>query len=126
MTAHSLVNTLDPADPAIRADAQNLAARLDGDSPVEAAIRAMLDEVASGSPVVVLRTEDEVTPAQAAKILGVTRQFVDRLCEESVLSFRRLPDSRHRRIRVQDVLDVAAEREERRAGAAALRAAIGS
>ncbi|WP_460944619.1 excisionase family DNA-binding protein [Okibacterium endophyticum] len=40
-------------------------------------------------------------PTQAAELLGVTRQFVDRLCEDGVLAFRRLPGSRHRRIRVQ-------------------------
>lgn len=88
-------------------------------------MRSMLDDVARGARVVVLRTEDEVTPGQAAEILGVTRQFVDRLCEDGVLAFRRLPGSRHRRIRVQDVIDVAAERGERRAGGDAIRAAIG-
>ncbi len=72
----------------------------------------------------VLRAEDEVTPAQAADLLGVTRQFVDRLCDDGVLAFRRLPGSRHRRIRVQDVLDVGAEREQRRTGGDALRTAI--
>ncbi len=55
---------------------------------------------------------------------GVTRQFVDRLCEDEVLPFRRLPGSRHRRIRVQDVIDVATERDGRRAGHEAVRAAI--
>lgn len=122
MTTRALATTLDPVDPAVRADAKNLAARLDGNTPVEAAVRTMLDDVAHGARVVVLRTEDEVTPAEAAKLLGVTRQFVDRLCEDGVLPFRRLPDSRHRRMRVQDVLDVAAEREKRRAGGDALRA----
>lgn len=80
--------------------------------------------MAHGARVVVLRAEDEVTASQAADILGVTRQFVDRLCEDGVLPFRRLPGSRHRRFRVQDVLDVAAEREQRRAGGDALRAAV--
>ncbi len=116
---------LDPVDPIVRSDAKSLADRLRDDSPVEAAVRAMLVDVANGTRVVVLRAEDEVTPAQAADILGVTRQFVDRLCEDGVLAFRRLPGSRHRRIRVQDVMDVAAERERRRAGGDAIRAAIG-
>ncbi|UZN03064.1 helix-turn-helix domain-containing protein [Cellulomonas sp. S1-8] len=124
MATHALSTTLDPADPAVRSDARNLADRLVSDTPVEAAVRAMLDDVAHGARVVVLRAEDEVTPAKAAEILGVTRQFVDRLCEGGVLPFRRLPGSRHRRIRVQDVVDVAAEREQRRAGADAIRAAL--
>lgn len=125
MTTHALT-TLDPVDPGVRSDAKNLAKRLSGDTPVEVAVRSMLDDVAHGARVLVLRAEDEVTPAQAADILGVTRQFVDRLCEEGVLAFRRLPSSRHRRIRVQDVIDVAAEREQRRTGGDAIRAASGN
>ncbi|MFT3799373.1 helix-turn-helix domain-containing protein [Microbacterium sp.] len=126
MTTRALATTLDPDDPAVRSDAKNLAERLDGNTAVEAAVRSLLDDVAHGARVVVLRTEDEVTPAEAAKLMGVTRQFVDRLCEDGMLAFRRLPASRHRRIRVQDVLDVAAERERRRAGGDALRAALGA
>lgn len=126
MPAHALATSLDPVDPAVRADAKNLAERLGGDTPVEVAVRSMLDDVAHGARIVVLRAEDEVTPAEAAELLGVTRQFVDRLCEDGVLAFRRLPGSRHRRIRVQDVLEVAAEREQRRAGGNALRTALGA
>ncbi len=125
MPTHALAATLDPVDPVVRSDAKNLAERLRGDTPVEAAVRSMLDAVAHGARVVVMQAEEEVTPTAAADIMGVTRQFVDRLCEDGVLPFRRLPGSRHRRIRVQDVLDVAAEREERRAGGDAIRAALG-
>jgi hypothetical protein len=46
------------------------------------------------------------------------------LCEDGVLAFRRLPGSRHRRIRVHDVVEVGAERENRREGRRALRAAL--
>jgi excisionase family DNA binding protein len=124
MTARSVATTLDPADPAVRRAAKDLAARLGDSSPLEQVLRSVLDDVAHGSRVVMLRAEDEVTPAEAADILGVTRQFVDRLCEDGVLAFRRLPGSRHRRIRVQDVVDVATERERRRAGGEALRTAV--
>jgi len=58
-------------------------------------------------------------------MLGVTRQFVDRLCKDGALTFRRPPDSRHRRIRVQDVIDLAAERERRQTGAEPIRTALG-
>lgn len=125
MTTHALAVTLDPVDPAVRSDAKSLAERLRGDSPVESAVRSMLDAVADGARVVVMRADDEVTPTQAAKLMGVTRQFVDRLCEDGVLPFRRLPGSRHRRIRVEDVLEVATEREQRQAGGDAIRAALG-
>lgn len=125
VAARALTIVLDPADPVIRSGAKKLAGRLSGDNPVEAAVRAMLGDVARGARVVIMCAEDEVTPAEAAGILGVTRQYVDRLCADGVLAFRRLPGSRHRRIRVQDVVEVAAEREQRRAGGDAIRAALG-
>ena len=120
--------TLDPARTGVRAEARRLADRLSadvaGDSEVAVALRSMLDNVAQGERVVVLREADEVTPGQAAQLLGVTRQFVDRLLADGVLEFHRLPDSPHRRIRLSDVLEVAAERERRRAGHAAITAAF--
>ena len=124
MATHAIRASLDPARPGIRSAARRLAAHLDDDSEVGNAVRSMLDDVAHGASVVVLRTDDEVTPAKAAEMIGVTRQYVDRLCEDGALAFRRLPGSRHRRIRVQDVLDVVGEREARRTGGDALRAAI--
>jgi excisionase family DNA binding protein len=124
VTSRSFATTLDPVDPKVRTAAKRLAARFDDDSEVGQVVRSLLNDVADGERVVVLRAEEEVTPAQAAEMLGVTRQFVDRLCEDDVLPFRRLPGSRHRRIRVQDVVDVATEREQRRAGHEALRAAV--
>jgi excisionase family DNA binding protein len=116
--------TLDPLEPGVRNAAKRLAAHLDDDSEVGRVVRSMLADVAGGETVVVLRAEDELTPAQAAEMLGVTRQFVDRLCEDEVLPFRRLPGSRHRRIRVQDVIELANERAQRRAGHVALRTAV--
>ncbi|MCL2736983.1 MAG: helix-turn-helix domain-containing protein [Propionibacteriaceae bacterium] len=117
--------TLDPVDPAVRAAAHDLADRLADDSEVERVVRSMLVDIAEGSRVVVMRTEDEVTPTQAADMIGVTRQFVDRLCADGVLPYRHLPGSKHRRIRVQDVVDLASERESRRRGGDALRTAMG-
>lgn len=126
MTIHTLAAALDPAHPSVRSDAKNLSEQLHGDTPVESAVRSMLDAVAHGARVVVLRADEEVTPTEAAKLMGVTRQFVDRLCEDGILAFRRLPGSRHRRIRVEDVLEIASEREQRRAGSDAVRAALGA
>jgi excisionase family DNA binding protein len=124
VTARTLATTLDPVDPKVRSAAKRLAAGFDDDSEVGQVVRTMLSDIAGGETVVVLRTEEEVTPAQAATILGVTRQYVDRLCEDEILPFRRLPGSRHRRIRVQDVIEVAAERDRRRSGREALRSAL--
>ena len=118
--------TLDPVDPTIRAAAHDLANRLGDDSPVEQAVKAMLADVAGGSRVIMLRADQEVTPSQAAAMIGVTRQYVDRLCADGVLPFHHLPNSNHRRINVQDVIDVATEREARQTSTAALRAAMGT
>lgn len=124
MPTRAVATTLDPVDPKVRSDARRLAEDLDDESEVGRIVRSLLADVADGERIVVLRTEQEVTPAQAAAMLGVTRQYVDRLCEDGALPFRRLPGSRHRRIRVQDVIEVADERERRRAGGEALRAAL--
>ena len=88
-------------------------------------MRELFGGVAEGEHLIVLRPDQEVTPAGAADLLGVSRQFVDRLLAGSVLEFRRLPDSKHRRIRVGDVLALAEERARRRQGAEAIRSALG-
>lgn len=124
MPSRAVATTFDPVDPKVRSDARRLAEDFDDESEVGRMVRSLLADVADGERIVVLRTEEEVSPAQAAAMLGVTRQYVDRLCEDGVLAFRRLPGSRHRRIRVQDVIEVADERERRRAGGEALRAAL--
>lgn len=124
MASRSLTTTLDPVDPTVRAAAKRLAARFDDDSEVGRVVHSMLTDIADGERVVVLRSEEEVTPAQAAEMLGVTRQYVDRLCDDGVLAFRRLPGSRHRRIRAQDVIEVDTQRARRRAGREALRTAL--
>lgn len=122
--AEGALTTLSAESRSQRAAARELAARVDDGSDLGHALRLVLEDVADGRSVVILRPTLEVTPAEAARVLGVTRQFVDRLCAEGVLAFRRLPGSRHRRILVADVLAVAAERDRRRAGAAAIRSAL--
>ncbi len=87
-------------------------------------MRELFGGVAEGEHLIVLRPDQEVTPAGAADLLGVSRQFVDRLLAGSVLEFRRLPDSKHRRIRVGDVLALAEERDRRRQGTEAVRSAL--
>jgi len=116
---------LDPTDPAVQVAARDLAGRLDANSEVERAVMEMLVNVAEGSRVIIMRAEDEVTPAKAADMMGVTRQFVDRLCAAGVLPYRHLPGSRHRRIRVKDAAHLASEREARRVGGDVLRTATG-
>jgi excisionase family DNA binding protein len=112
-------------DDEARASAARLAAETDATSEFGAAVRELFGGVAKGEHLIVLRPGQEVTPAGAADLLGVSRQFVDRLLADGVLEFRRLPDSKHRRIRVGDVLALAEERARRRQGAEAVRSALG-
>ena len=123
MASTMTAETLD-ADDDVRRDASRMAKTVDTSTVLGQFVRSMLDHVASGEDVVLLRSEQEVTPAEAARILGVTRQYVDRLCETEVLPFRRLPGSSHRRIRVADVINVSDERERMREGHAAIVAAL--
>ena len=76
-------------------------------------LAAAVSGVASGDEVVLLRGESEVSPAEAGELLGISRQFVDRLIDVGKLPARRLPGSRHRRLRVADVIAFAARRDER-------------
>lgn len=71
-------------------------------------------EVAGGHDVALVSVDDEVSPAKAGELLGLSRQYVDRLIREGVLPARRLPQSTHRKLRVSDVLAFAARRDTRR------------
>jgi excisionase family DNA binding protein len=123
MVAHALA-TLDPVDPGVQAEAHRLAALLaddpSRDTAVNRAVRSMLDNIIQGERVVVIRDDEAVTPTQAAEMLGVTRQYVDRLMNDGVLPFLRRPGSTHRRVKVADVLALGNDRERRRAGHVAL------
>jgi len=70
-------------------------------------------EIATGDEVLLLRGDAEVSPAEADELLGISRQFVDRLMDTGKLPGRRLPGSRHRRLRVADVLEFREERDKR-------------
>ncbi len=78
-------------------------------------LSAAVSELAAGGEVVLLRGEAEVSPAEAGELLGLSRQFVARLIEVGTLPARRLPGSRHRRLRVADVVTFAKGRDDRRA-----------
>ena len=61
-------------------------------------------ELASGHAVTVLPADAMLTPAEAASLLGLSRPFVVRLLDNGTIPSERLPRSRHRRIRLADVL----------------------
>lgn len=62
----------------------------------------ILQDIAAGSTVAVLRKDAELTTQQAAKFLNVSRPFLVGLLEEGAVPFRKV--GTHRRVRFEDVL----------------------
>jgi excisionase family DNA binding protein len=63
-----------------------------------------------------LPVETVLTPAEAAELLGLSRPFVVRLLDDGEIPSERLPRSRHRRVRLSDVLAFNARRNQRHEG----------
>ncbi len=104
---------------ALEAGAEVVVEKPDGErvSSVELSrfLAMALSELAAGGEVVLLRGETEVSPAEAGELLGISRQFVDRLIDVGKLPARRLPGSRHRRLRVADVVAFGQRGDDRQA-----------
>ena len=81
-----------------------------------AVLQATAGELAGGHAVTVLPSEVLLTPAEAAELLGLSRPYVVRLLDAGEIPAERLPRSRHRRLRLTDVLAFQARREQRREG----------
>ena len=79
-------------------------------------LRASAREVADGHGLTVLPSDATLTPAEAAELLGLSRPFVARLLDDGEIPSERLPGSRHRRVRLADVLEFAERRDRRREG----------
>jgi excisionase family DNA binding protein len=107
---------LRPGSVSSRQAARRLAATITPSSELEGQLIALLTELADGESFLLVKEEGEITPAEAAAMLGVTRQYVDRLLEDGVLSCRRLPSSSHRRILVADVVALKRKQERMRTG----------
>lgn len=69
-----------------------------------------------GDAVALVSEETELSPAEAARLLGVSRQYVDRLVADGVLPVRRLPQSRYRKIPARAVLAQRAAKDAKLAG----------
>ena len=82
--------------------------------PLEAyeVLREVVAAMRHGESVSVEPIDRQLTTQQAATLLGVSRSTLVRLLDENELPFDRLGDSRHRRLRLNDVL---AYRERKRA-----------
>lgn len=73
-----------------------------------------------GDSLALVSEEAEVSPAEAAKLLGVSRQYVDRLVANGILPARQLPHSRYRKIPARAVLAHRSAKDAKRAGIAAI------
>ena len=84
------------------------------------ALADLLDRLSTADGVTVLADDAEVTPEDAASILGISRPLVRRRMDVGTLPFRRV--GTHRRIRLADVLALRAREEPVRDALAALAA----
>ena len=81
-----------------------------------AVLIASAGQLSQGHGVTVLATEVRLTPAEAGELLGLSRPFVARLLDAGDIPSEHLPGSKHRVVRLVDVLEFQARRERRRAG----------
>ncbi|MCC6434750.1 MAG: excisionase family DNA-binding protein [Acidimicrobiales bacterium] len=79
-------------------------------------VRASARELADGHAVTVLPSDAVLTPAEVGELLGLSRPFVTRLLDDGEMPSERLPGSKHRRVRLEDVLAFAERRDRRRDG----------
>ena len=91
---------------------------------VTAFTERLIGDIAAGRHPIYTTSDDELSPAEAARMLGVSRQYVDRLIADGRLPFSRKPGSTHRLILVHDVEQLASARAERRKHSAAAIAAL--
>lgn len=88
-------------------------------SPMPASVYQVLTQVIAamerGASVSIEPVDRKLTTQQAATLLGVSRSTVVRLLEERELPYERFGESRHRRLRLADVLAYRdRKRDERR------------
>src|SRR6202034_1644039 len=74
------------------------------------------NNLAAGRAVMTIPAEVTLTPTEAAELLGLSRPFVARLLERGDIPSELLPESRHRRIKLGDVLAFQVRRERRSEG----------
>lgn len=124
---------LDDVTDEVRAEARNAVAHLSGaDLDLDTVIAALgsspelrelvsalalrvFRDLAAGRHPVYAAAEDEMTPAEAARFLGVSRQFLDGQMAAGKLAFSTKPGSSHRVLTVSEVQRFQTRRERRRA-----------
>jgi excisionase family DNA binding protein len=75
----------------------------------------ILTEMSKGNGIMVMPIHAELTTQQAADFLNVSRPFVIGLLEKGEISFRTV--GRHRRVRLEDIMNYRKQLEEKRLNA---------
>ncbi|MFU8892681.1 MAG: excisionase family DNA-binding protein [Luteolibacter sp.] len=71
-------------------------------TPALGLVTELLEHLAAGRSVTVLGAEEEISPREAAELLGVSRPFASRLFDDGQIPSRRV--GTHRRAYIKDVL----------------------
>jgi excisionase family DNA binding protein len=79
-------------------------------------LQASAGELAEGHSVTVMSSEVALSPAEAADLLGLSRPFVVRLLDDEAIPSQHLPQSRHRKVLLSDVLSFQERRARMRDG----------
>jgi hypothetical protein len=82
------------------------------------AVRSLVDRVCAGGRVAVLEEEQEISPNDAARILGMSRPLVVRRMDVGDLPFRY--EGSHRRCKLRDVLSLKESEDQRQRAIEAL------
>lgn len=93
-------------------------------APLVEVMRTAAGELSVGHAVTILATETLLTPAETGRLLGLSRPFVARLLDEGAIPSTHLPESRHRVVRLDDVLAFAERRRKRQEGRRRLAEAV--
>lgn len=80
--------------------------------PAEALIKNALSRLGEGQRVAVLKDDSELSPEQAAAVLGISRPLVVKRMEDGRLPFRYV--GAHRRCRLADVLKLLEDERRKR------------
>lgn len=79
--------------------------------PIRAELLALLHDIGKGQGFAILPLDKELTPSQAAEVLGVSRTHVMRIAQKGEIPYRMV--GAHHRMRLEDVLQYREEREQR-------------
>lgn len=106
-------NTVAPSD---LNDLAAFVATLPPDSGLAAALSTVVDDVRGGADVIVAPANEHLTPAAAAKLLGMSRTHLYKLMDAGEISHVRV--GRDRRVSLRELLEFSRRQDDARRGLA--------